>query len=676
MKNISFLLLLFCQYGWSQDTWTIQAKNIDPNNYYGITVANGMVGIVTSPRPLEIQDVILNGAYDYYQRGRVSNILKVFNHMNMFLEVDEVRLNDKNIKDFTQSLNMKKAIFTTEFSHQNKLKVSSEILSLRNLPYSTMHIVTLEALKDVNIIAGSVIESPNHLSEVRNYFSEIDRPHVQIPLLTSVALSPSGKLKVAASNSFLFPEKHGQTPYLIHEDWDYNRHLAKFKKKLNKGEKYRFAVVGSVTGSNEYNDPHNEAERLTVFATLEGIDRLLQKHIEAWEELWQSDIVVEGDDEAQKAIRSALYHLYSFVRAGSGYSMSPMGLSGLGYNGHVFWDTELWMYPPLLLMHPDIAASLIDYRIDRLPAARRNAYSHGFKGAMFPWESADDGTEDTPVWAITGPFEHHISGCVAWSAWKYYQVTQDLDWLREKGYPLIKNIADFWVSRVEKDAKGRYHINNVVAANEWEENIDNDAFTNGIAILSLRYAHQAALLLGKKPDPNWLQVADNIVIEKFENGVTRENRTFEKRMIKQADVNLLSFPLDLIRDPDQMKKDLEFYEPLMSPTGPAMGFSVLAAIYARLGKYESLYEKFLASYKNNELPPFGVLAETAGGTNPYFATGAGGMLQLVLMGIGGLEITDEGVISVEQKVLPPKWKSLEIKGVGVDRKIFKITSKK
>ncbi len=676
MRAIIFILFLLPQYSWSQDTWTIQAQNIDPNNYYGITVANGMVGLVSSVRPLEVQDVILNGAYDYYQRGRVSNILKVFNHMNMWIEVDGARLNDKNIKDFTQSLNMKNAIFTTGFSHHDKVKVTSEMLSLRHLPYSTMHIITIEALKDVNIIAASVIESPNHLSDVRNYFSEIDRPHVQIPLLTSVALSPSGHLKVAASNSFLFAEAHGQTPYLIHEDWDYNMHLAKFKRKMKKGEKYRFAVVGSVVGSNEYIDPHNEAERLTVFASLEGIDRLLQKHKAAWNELWQGDIIVEGDDEAQRAIRSALYHLYSFVRSGSGYSMSPMGLSGLGYNGHVFWDTEMWMYPPLLLMHADIASSIVDYRIDRLPAARRNAYSHGYKGAMFPWESADDGTEDTPVWAITGPFEHHISGCVSWSAWKYYQVTQDKDWLREKGYPLIKDVADFWVSRVEIDDQGRYHINNVVAANEWEENIDNDAFTNGIAILSLRYAHQAAQLLGKKADPMWLQVADNIVIEKFPNGVTRENRTFERREIKQADVNLLSFPLDLIRDPEQMKKDLEFYEPLMSPTGPAMGFSVLAAIYARLGRHESLYDKFLASYKNNELPPFGVLAETAGGTNPYFATGAGGMLQLVLMGIGGLEITDEGVTQVATPVLPRQWKSLEIKGIGPERRSFKITPQK
>ncbi len=83
-----------------------------------------------------------------------------------------------------------------------------------------------------------------------------------------------------------------------------------------------------------------------------------------------------------------LYHLYSFVREGSNMSISPMGLSGLGYNGHIFWDSELWMYPALLVMQPKLAKSMIQYRFDRLEAARRNAFNHGYKGAMFPWESA------------------------------------------------------------------------------------------------------------------------------------------------------------------------------------------------------------------------------------------------------------------------------------------------
>jgi trehalose/maltose hydrolase-like predicted phosphorylase len=534
-----------------------------------------------------------------------------------------------------------------------------------------MSMVEITARKEVRITPMSVIEAPNHLVDVRNTFSHIDRPHVMIPLMTSAGKSPSGKHTLAVSNSIIFSEPHGQEPDLIHEDWDYNMHLVKFNKQMKAGEKYSFSVVASATSTEHYQDPINEAERLTIFAKLEGTERLLNRHLAEWEKLWKSDVVIDGDLQTQKDVRFAIYHLYSFAREGTAYSLSPMGLSGLGYNGHVFWDTELWMYPPLLALHPEIAKSLLEYRFQRLGAAKQNAFSHGYQGAMFPWESSDEGSEDTPVWALTGPFQHHITGCVGWAFWKYYQVTKDKIWLRDRGYPLLKEVADFWASRVERKGPGKYEINNVIGANEWEENIDNNAFTNGMAITALRYASLSAKELGLVPNPDWEHVAQNIPILKFPDGTTKENATYNGQMIKQADVNLLAFPLDVITDKVQIEKDLNYYEPRMSPEGPAMGNSILSLLYARLGNFEKANQWFAKAYKPNQVPPFGVLAETAGGTNPYFATGAGGFLQAVLFGYGGLQITENGIIQVKTK-LPLNWKSLEIKGVGQNRTNFTV----
>ncbi|UII19526.1 glycoside hydrolase family 65 protein [Fulvivirga ligni] len=659
---VFFIIQLAALTAYAQNNlWTIQAQQIDPNNYFGVTVANGMVGIVSSPEPLKVSDVVLNGVYDYYQRGRVSNILKTFNHVNMNLDVDGQRVNKNNISGYAQSLNMKKAFLQTQFKVGSKLSVQQEIRSLRHLPYTALITVKLTAHENVEVIPMSVIEAPNHLMEVHNLYSEIDRPHVKIPLLASVGLSPSGKHKIAASTSFIFKEEHGSEPDLIHEDWDYNMHLAKFKKKLKKGEVYEFGIVASAVSDEHYKDPHNEAERLTIFAALEGKDRLIKYHEQAWEELWKSDIVIEGDDQAQKDVRFAIYHLYSFARKGTAYSLSPMGLSGLGYNGHVFWDTELWMYPPLLILQPEIAKSLLEYRYERLDAAKQNAFAHGYKGAMYPWESSDEGSEDTPVWALTGPFQHHISGDVAWAFWKYYQVTHDKLWLQERGWPVLKEVADFWSSRVERNGPGQYDIKNVIGANEWQENIDNNAFTNAMAKLSLNYATQAAKELNIAADPDWMHVAENIPILKFPDGTTRENATYDGVNIKQADVNLLAFPLDIITDQEQIKKDLNYYSSKMDKTGPAMGKSVLSALYAQTGDMKRAYDMFLQSYKQNEVPPFGIISETAGGTNPYFATGAGGMLQAVIMGFGGLKITDEGIIQGDV-LLPKQWKSLKITG--------------
>lgn len=647
------------------------ADDIGPSNYYGVTVANGVVGIVSSPDPLKVSDVILNGTYDYYQRGRVSNILKVFNHMDMNLDIDGERISQQNISKYAQTLDMKGAALTTTFDFGDKATVSSTMRALRHLPYSSMIEVTVQAHEDIEISPMSVIQAPVHLQDVRNLYSEIDRPHVLIPLMTSVALSPSGRIKVAASNSFIFTEAHGAAPKLIHEDWDYNMHLTKFRKKLKKGESYTFAVVGSTCSSEQYEDPHNEAERLTIYAALEGKDRLLARHTAAWDKLWQSNVTIDGAPDVTRDIRFALYHLYSFARAGTAFSLSPMGLSGLGYNGHVFWDTEMWMYPPLLMMQPDIAKSLLEYRFERLDAAKQNAFAHGYRGAMFPWESAEDGSEDTPVWALTGPFEHHITGCIAWAFWKYYEVTGDLEWLQNRGYPVLKEIADYWSSRVDRNGVGKYDITNVVAADEWAENVDNNAFTNAVAILSLQYATKCANVLGITADPDWMHVADNIPILKMENGVTAEHATYAGEPIKQADVSLLAYPLKYITDEDQIEKDLKYYEKVMSPTGPAMGSAILSLLYNRLGDIDRASEVFGYSYKRNEVPPFGVISEAPGGNNPYFATGAGGMLQAVLNGFGGLDIGENGVTQVKS-LLPKGWNKLTITGVGIDKKTYTV----
>jgi trehalose/maltose hydrolase-like predicted phosphorylase len=327
------------------------------------------------------------------------------------------------------------------------------------------------------------------------------------------------------------------------------------------------------------------------------------------------------------------------------------------------------MYPPLLVLHPEIAKSILEYRFNRLTAAKKNAFSHGYQGAMFPWESSDEGTEDTPVWALTGPFQHHITGCVGWAFWKYYQVTKDKQWLRDRGYPVLKEVADFWASRVERKGLGKYEINNVIGANEWQENIDNNAFTNGMAITVLRYATQACKELGLIANPDWEHVAQNIPILKFPDGTTKENATYDGVEIKQADANLLAYPLDIVSEKSQIEKDLKYYEPRYSPNGPAMGHAVLATLYSRLGNPEKAYDIFVKSYKPNEVPPFGVISETAGGTNPYFATGAGGMLQSVIFGFGGLVINDLGIQQIKYKI-PKKWSSLEIRGVGISRTNF------
>jgi protein-glucosylgalactosylhydroxylysine glucosidase len=328
------------------------------------------------------------------------------------------------------------------------------------------------------------------------------------------------------------------------------------------------------------------------------------------------------------------------------------------------------------MLQPGIAKSLLEYRFQRLEAAKANARNHGYAGAMFPWESDDTGQEATPVWALTGPFQHHITGCVGFAFWKYFEVTKDKRWLAERGYPMLKEVADFWASRAEKGGDGKYHIINVVCADEWAENVDDNAFTNGMAKEVLGYATTAATTLGLAPDPKWREVADGLVILQFPDGTTREHATYNGEVIKQTDVNLLSYPLKQVTDPATVRRDLEYYWKTLADNvpgrkgqSPAMSQAIFSILNTRLGDVQKGYAQFQDSYRPNQAPPFGVLAETAGGTNPYFATGAGGMLQVLLNGFGGLDVGPAGISQLKTK-LPAHWKSLTIKGVGPERRTF------
>jgi Trehalose and maltose hydrolases (possible phosphorylases) len=673
-RNVFFvcIILLWTSHVYAQDPWRVEADSIQPDNYFGATVANGMLGLVSSPQPLKIANVILAGSYDIYGRGRVSNFLSGFNMLNMQLSINGNGINSNNIKQFRQVLDMRKGMHSSTFTFKDEAKIEYSYLALRQLPFSGMLDITITPLKDITITATNILETPDAFRDSKNYYNQINRKHVSIALLTSSAFSPTGKLNICASSTFIFPEKRGEEPQIVHTTPNSNNHSMKFSKELKAGVKYHFSLVGSTITSAYHPDPLNEVERLTIFARLEGSDRLLNKHQQAWDKLWESDITIEGDPVAQQDIHNMMYHLYSFVREGSALSISPMGLSGLGYNGHIFWDADTWMFPALLLLHPEMARSFVDYRFERLEAAKKNAFEHGFRGAMYPWESSDSGFEETPVWALSGTFEHHISGCVALAAWNYYLVTKDNDWLREKGFSIIKATADFWIDRAEKNEQGKYEIRNVVASDEWAENVDNDAFTNGVAQINLEVATTAAGILQMKVDKRWKEIAQNLLIHRFENGVTKEHKTYNGEGIKQADVNLLAYPLGIIQDPSQIKKDLEYYETRVPEKGtPAMTQAIFSLLYARLGNKEKAFHFFKDAYIPNLNPPFRVISEMKGGDNPYFITGAGGLLQTVMMGFGGLEISPNGIIQ-RKGMLPANWKSLTIKGIGMEQKTYTI----
>ncbi|GAA4273072.1 hypothetical protein GCM10022258_23660 [Aquimarina gracilis] len=654
--------------GWEITTTSSQ-------NYTGIAAANGRIGILPSSKIFRTDKIILNNVYDKESPLGVSKILLGMNFGNLDMYINDEKLDNTNISNWQQTIDMKEARFTTSFTYKNIAQISYSIYALRNVPYAGYIDFEVKALNEITIEVIGKIQTPEEYKNPISTFRVLKDLETTMPILQTVAKSRFNKHTVATSSTFIWHNinstRENQRPELTHKKIsEYDNQLS-FKKSIKAKESYEFAWTAAQCTTQDFYDPQTESERFVIFNLLTPKNNLLSQHKKLWDNLWKGDIIVEGDLPSQLDIRLALYHLYAFSRADSNLSIAPMGLSSQGYNGHIFWDTELWMYPPLLILNQDIARSLVNYRSDRLNIAKKKAINFGYKGAMFPWESDDTGEEATPAWALTGTFEHHITADVGIAFWNYYRVTKDKKWLEERGYPLLKEVANYWVSRSTLNNNGSYSIKNVVGANEFAPNVDNNAFTNGSAITCLRFATLAAKELNITPDQNWNKVADNIVIHKFEDGTTKEHSNYKGERIKQADVNLLAYPLDIVNDITTIKKDLKYYEPKLAKEGPAMAQSVFAVIYARLGDADNAFRLFKRSYEPNKRPPFGALAEAATSNNPYFATGAGGMLQTVIFGFAGLHITNEGIVQ-KKPILPKTWKKLIITGVGPEKKTYTV----
>lgn len=663
---ITFLLLLFPASAANHvpDGWCIETQSRE--NYNGVTLANGRIGLVSGADLFAVSEIVLNGVYDREYAGGVSRLVRAPLYTGLQLKIEGQPVDHAAVSHWKQSLDMRHASLTTSVQYHG-VRIEYTLRALRNLPFMSLGEIAITPDKDVDIELVNKVSFPEELRDGKSHFKMMRDAEAYMPVLVAEAESLTGMQQLATCSAFLFePGTAGEADTRKVKGEEGN---ASFSKRLKKGETFRCALVGAACSSRDFADPKGEAERMVVFALRQSAAYLIEGHNAHWDDLWKSDIVIEGCPEDQQDVRLALYHLYSFQRKGSRLSIPPMGLSTVkGYNGHVFWDAELWMYPPVLLLNQDLAKAHIDYRSDRLAKAVQRAEMFGYQGAMYPWESDDYGEEATPTWCLTGTFEHHITADIGIAFWNYYRVTRDKEWLREEGYPVIRRVADFWVSRVSRNEDDTYSIKNVVGADEYAPNVDDNAFTNGAAKVALTNAVKAARVLQVQPDERWEKIADGIRFHYMNDGTMMEHSRYQGEMIKQADVNLLAYPLGIVTEQEAIKRDLAYYEEKIDKVnGPAMGSAILSVLHARLGDAEEAYRLFKKSYIPNRRPPFGVLSESPASNNPYFATGAGGMLQAVLYGFGGLELTDNGV---EQRtpVLPKAWKSLTIKGVGMEKK--------
>jgi trehalose/maltose hydrolase-like predicted phosphorylase len=434
------------------------------------------------------------------------------------------------------------------------------------------------------------------------------------------------------------------------------------------GRPYSFTQLTAFATSAEASRPIALAGRRAADVAATGYDAVAAANARAWARRWETDLVLEGDPELQRVTRAMMFYLLCSVDSGTAMGIPPMGLSSGGYYGHVFWDSDTWMFPSLVLTHPDVAHSMVAFRARTLPAARDNARANGFRGAMYPWEADERGVETTPHFAAqNASSEIHVNGDVAVAQWQYYLATGDSAWLAREGFPVLRGTADFWVSRATRDSAGRYHIRHVVSVAEGLVGVSDDAYTNAIARRTLATADTAARRLGAAPDPRWREVADGLHMPI--DSATGSWRTYEGAPDSTLGwvTPLLAFPLGVpIGDAakrthlDQVVRRLED-----ESQGAMMGITLLAVGAAELGDRRLVDSLLPYSYRHHLKGPFLVPSETPTNNAFAFLTGAGGFLQQVIFGYTGLRLGERGIEPAFRPVLPSRVRRLTLKGLHV-----------
>ncbi|MEU1628455.1 ricin-type beta-trefoil lectin domain protein [Streptomyces sp. NPDC020096] len=383
--------------------------------------------------------------------------------------------------------------------------------------------------------------------------------------------------------------------------------------------------------------PQQEAASAASTGAAGGYQQAIAANNSAWSSLWQSGISVPGEAAQTAQIHAAMFALLASMRSDTTWSTGPGGLSSDGYGGHVFWDMETWMYPALLAQYPDIAQTADTYRQKLLPAAEDAAQALSLKGAKFPWESALTGKPSTPGGAYDQD-EIHVNSDIALAQWQYYQATGDTAWLRDKAWPVLKDVADYWASRAVPDPAGGYDINNVMSQDESADPVDNSASTDAGAQTALRIAVQAAGIIGQSADPAWSTVADGLKIPVDTTTNTHpEYQGYSGQTINQADVTMLQYPWNVPMPASVAQNDLDYYSQRVDPNGPSMTDAIDTIDAAALGSPGCTAYNHLQNSVNPFLgAPFDQFHETRTGGAFTFTTGEGGYLQQFLYGFTGL----------------------------------------
>ena len=471
--------------------------------------------------------------------------------------------------------------------------------------------------------------------------------------------------------------------------------------------------------------PHESMVKIVSGALHEGYCKNRKEHVEVFREFWKmAEIRIEGASLNERAaVAFAQYHLAGMVPwKGCAYSAGAKGLTGEGYKGHVFWDTELFIMPMFTAMFPDVARSLLEYRYHGLEGAKKKAEEYGYEGAMYPWESARSGEEETPLYAAinihtgkaakvwSGIKEHHVTADIIHGLLEYDRMTSDYGFMEQCGNEMILETARFWYSRaVWSEENKRYEIRDLIGPDEYTEHIDNNAYTNYMAGQNVRaalhvletwkhsmtevwikegwqekWSHFLEKIYLPLPDAGGIIPQDDTFlskselpdIEKYKNAKEKQliltdysrSEVIDMQVLKQADVVMLLNLFPGLFDKKTVQKNVDYYE-RHTIHDSSLSLCAHAEAMAGIGEEREAWKFFEKAMEID------LCDNSRDSVDGIHAASLGGIVNCVLRGFTGMRIGEDKLEFSPH--LPEHWTSIKFNIVHKGRKkVITVTKNK
>lgn len=684
--------------------------------------ANGYIGIrydFEEGYPAEYHFVpsqYINGFYDYTPMKQAENLyglvkekqtmLNIANTQSIKLSIgsEEFSMFSGTVLTSRLWLDMEKGITVRNVVWRSPQGKELEITITRMASFHQLSLFTIQyEILPLNFSGEILIES-THNGDVLNYVDP-DDPRMAteslqylMPLSCEIkdgasfitsATSKSG-LSVCSGVKNVLLKKH-QQEFIF---FDHNATCI-FKTEAIAGKKINLIKYAVFSDSIRCDNPRNQAERELEQALAVPLQQFYQKQEEYLTAYWENcRVEIEGDSESNTSIRYSLYQIIQSVGKDHYSNVAPKGLSGDGYEGQYFWDSEMYIQPFFTITNPCLSRTLLEYRYMCLDLARENALILGHRqGALYPWRTITG--RECSGYFPSGSAQYHINGDIAYAVIIYYLATKDLAFMLEKGAEIIWETARLWMD-TGNFYQGKFHINDVTGPDEYTCIVNNNYYTNVVAQYNLHWAVKIYQLLKptagfqdlrekldlkeeeirefqKAAENMYLPYDDKLKINPQDDSFLQKRKwdladipknkfplllhyhplhLYRHQICKQADTIMAHFILEDAQTPETMSNSFQFYERITTHDS-SLSYCIFSIMAARLG----MEDKAFAYYEITA--NLDLLDKHHNTQDGIHVANMGGNYMAIVYGFGGFRLKEQGISLAP--ILPAKWTGYSFK---------------